>query len=177
MLRKGIFVLLQLIIILFFRNYVTINPKRNIMENNEIKDKLEFNDQSLNYLNSSRKWTMFFAILGFIFIGFIIIIALLMLTGMLYDSLPIGTHTTLFPLGLIVFFYFIGAILHFFPAYFLVQFSIHSKKAILYKDEYRLETAMRNLKNFFTFIGVLTIIAILFYVVIFLGFGIGTMLR
>ena len=147
------------------------------MENNEIKEKLEFNNQSLNHLNTTRKWTMFFSILGFIGLGFMLIISLVLMTGGLLNSLPDAASFSAAPLGIVGFMYIIIAVLYFFPIYFLLQFSINSKKAILYKDEYLLEKALRNLKNHYMFVGVLTIIMFSFYIIFVLAFGLGTMMN
>ena len=150
------------------------------MENTEIKEKLEFTTQSLNHLNTTRKWTMFFSILGFIGVGIMIIVALLLITGGLLKSLPDlpdGASFSAAPLGIVGFLYIIIAVLYFFPIYFLLQFSINSKKAILYKDEYLLEKALRNLKNHYMFVGVLTIIVFSFYFIFILAFGVGTMMN
>ena len=47
------------------------------MENLQENRKIEIGQESLGYLNTTRKWTMFFAILGFIFLGLMLIIGLL----------------------------------------------------------------------------------------------------
>ena len=47
------------------------------MENNQEIKKIEIGQESLGYLDTTRKWTMFFAIIGFIFLGMMLIIGLL----------------------------------------------------------------------------------------------------
>ncbi|GAB7086745.1 DUF5362 family protein [Marinifilum fragile] len=138
------------------------------MQNNEGREAkpIELTAQSVIYLNETRKWTMFFSILGFVFLGILIIAAIFMATmfgAMAGDNLPFMGS------GIIigVFYLLLGA-LYFFPIFYLYKFSKHSKTAIYSEDSEQLSLAFKFLKKHYKFIGILSIIILSFYVLAFL---------
>ena len=77
---------------------------------------LELTKQSLSYLNETRKWTMFLAILGFVFLGIMVVFSLSF--GAIFSSIS-GEQTELpFPGFLFGFIYLILAAVYFFPILF-----------------------------------------------------------
>ena len=113
-------------------------------------------NNSLGHLSETRKWTLFIAILGFIFMGFcIILIPIIFATSGLRGYNGTGLVTTL-PILLVT-------VLYFFPIYYLFKFSVNSKKAILDSDELILEVAFKYLKYHYRFMGILVIVAIALY--------------
>lgn len=60
------------------------------MENSQENRKIEIEQETLNDLNVTRKWSMFMAILGFIFLGLLLIIGLL--AGTFFSALAPGTE-------------------------------------------------------------------------------------
>ena len=67
--------------------------------------------------------------------------------------------------------------LYFFPCLFLFHFANKMKTALAANDQETLNISFQNLKKFFRFIGILTIIVLAFYAIIILfaviGFGLG----
>jgi len=126
--------------------------------------------QSVVYLNEIRKWTMFLSILGFIFLGLLVIVSILMSTmfnTLAADSMP-------FPgMGIAIGgVYLLLGILFFFPIYYFYKFSSLSRKAIYNEDTETLTLAFKNLKSHYKFTGIFTIVLLGLYMVIFLVAGV-----
>jgi hypothetical protein len=133
------------------------------MENSLEPRKIEIEGVTLKYLNTTWKWTMFFAIIGFIFLGLLIIFGLMAGTFLsVFKSPQMGTGIPQVFLYIII---LIIALLYFFPVFFLFRFSRHTRNAVqsLSKDELR--KAFRNLKSYFVYTGVLLIIVLAIYFV------------
>lgn len=124
------------------------------METELTNQKLEFTEQTISYLSETRKWTMFLSILGFIFIGLIVLGIPLIIGLQDYNKGP--WFATFIPLILLVAIYF-------FPIYYLYMFSSLSKKAIRESDNTSMELAFKNLKSHYKFMGILVIILLCFY--------------
>ena len=126
------------------------------MENLNQSKPLELTNNCLEHISETRKWTLFISILGFIFMGFcIILIPIIFATSGLKGITKTGLLTVV-PMILMTVFYF-------FPIYYLLKFSINSKKAILDSDGLLLEVAFKFLKLHYRFMGVLVIVAIVIY--------------
>ena len=101
------------------------------MENNqfEIKENLELKltNESLGYLNETRKWTMFFAILGFIGIGFLAIAFIIMAIIGIIGGVMGNMGSAIFVVLAVV--YLIIGVLYFFPVLYLLKFSTNMKTA------------------------------------------------
>jgi hypothetical protein len=136
---------------------------------------IELTAQSVIYLNDTRKWTMFFSILGFIFLALLLIGAIFMTS--MFGAIAGGNLP--FPGNGIMMgaFYLVLGVLYFFPILYLYKFSKYSKNAIYNEDSEQLSVAFRYLKLHYKFIGILSIGILLLYVLIFLialifgGFG------
>ncbi|NQT78575.1 MAG: hypothetical protein HQ565_12760 [Bacteroidetes bacterium] len=121
---------------------------------------------SMKYLVATRKWALFLAIIGFIGLGIMILVALFMMAfSTTYSAFP-GSGI---PFVFIGFLYLIISVVYFFPVYYLLKFSTNMKKAVLLKNEITLEEAFRFLKNHYQFVGILMIIIISLYLLIIMG--------
>jgi len=138
------------------------------------EEKLEITNSAISFLEETRKWTMFLSILGFIGIGFMVLAALFMgtfvstMSNALGDQIPGG-----FPMGggggvFFTIFYLLFALLYFFPVFYLYKFSNYTKKALDSRDSQLLSEAFSNLKSHYKFIGILAIIIIGIYLLIFI---------
>jgi hypothetical protein len=128
---------------------------------NSIENKMELGPSDLKNLNSTRKWTMFLSVLGFIFLGLLIVVGVAtstFLTAFKSKEVNLGVPESL----MIVLFIIIAAI-YFFPVLFLFRFSRNTRDAIHNHDKLKLEKAFRNLRTYFTYIGVLVIIVLSIY--------------
>lgn len=155
------------------------------MENSLENKRIELGQEALGYVETTRKWTMFFAILGFIVMG-------LMLVGSLAFGSLIGKMTSGMSglegmegmegmetakavsgiAGVTMFIVFlIFAVIYFFPMFYLLRFSRYSKKAIADQDSGLMTLALKNMKMYWKYIGILTIIVLAVYVIFFLIFG------
>lgn len=134
-----------------------------------------------SFLLETSKWAQFFAILGFIFTGFIVIAALFM--GSIMESLNhfsqmipndvtqdqpngmIGSGISIF----ITLIYLLMALLYFFPSLYLYRFSSKTKHGIRSNADIEVEEGLKNLKSVFKFWGILTIIVLGIYLLSFVG--------
>ena len=142
------------------------------MENENIIDsgavysdsQLTVSPMASGYLNETGRWGKFLAILGFCFIGLMVLIGLFagsfvaQATG--DGSIPGFAFTLLYLV--------IGA-LYFFPVYYLYKFSKQVRTALARKDNKELDSAFENLKSHYKFLGIAMIIVLAIYAVALLG--------
>lgn len=119
---------------------------------------------SISFLKETGKWAKFLSIVGFVSMGIMIIAALFAST--LPNTIPGLENTLMSSAGLISGLYVLMAAIYFFPFYYLFQFSNKINKALKQNDNRLLEDSFKNLKSHYKFIGVFTLIFILFYIVI-----------
>ena len=160
------------------------------MENTLENRKIEIGQEGLGYLDTARKWTMFFAILGFVGIGLLLVLSLFAgtLLGGLTSNLSSGlegmegiegmeggldTAKAVSGFAGVMFFIvmLIIAVIYFFPLLFLLRFSKHSANAVKNLDSNEMTLALKNIKSFWKYIGILVIIMLAVYLVVFLIFG------
>jgi len=132
----------------------------------------QFTEESLAILLKAAKWAKFLAILGFIMTGLLILAGIVMTlfvglaqNEMMSSSFPVTS-------GIMAFFYLIFACIYIIPVVFLFNFSSKAIKAIQLHSTFYMTSSIKNLKNLFVFIGILTIILIFLYMVILLVAGI-----
>ncbi|MDZ4824060.1 MAG: hypothetical protein SH856_11425 [Flavobacteriales bacterium] len=109
------------------------------------------------HLLGSGKWAKFLAIIGFIIIGLIVIVALFagyFLSNLSASMGGMGGGSTV----MITAVYLILAVVMFFPTLYLLHFSNHAIQASTMGNVASLTAALFNLKRCFRFIGVLYII-------------------
>lgn len=128
--------------------------------NEKPTQELTITDMAAGYINETRKWAQFLAILGFIGTGMIAIGS--MFSGMIGAG---GIAITVL--------YLLMALLYFFPSLYLFRFSEKSNRALYKKDSDELEAAMGNLKSTFKFYGVSAIVFISLYLLFFIFAGVG----
>ena len=144
------------------------------MENSQEIKKIEINQESLGYLETTRKWTMFFAILGFVFLGVMLVMGLFAgsltsvftskmsgMEGMEGAKAAGGIAGILFFVYMLVF-----AVIYFFPLLFLFRFSSHTKKAVANADANELQIGLKNLKSYWKYIGILMIICLAVFLLV-----------
>jgi len=137
-----------------------MQPTANNIEQN--KESLEISEEIKNQLNGAGGWAKFLAILGFVFMGmmviagFIMSIVLAVIPNKAFGSLP-------FPSFLFGIFYLIMAAIYFLPILYLYRFSSGIKKALLLKNQNQFAKAFSNLKAHYRFIGILMIVLLALY--------------
>lgn len=125
---------------------------------------LNLNAASKSFLREIAGWTKFLAILGFVFVGLLVLIAIF--AGTIYSSvLGALAINSAIDFGLLMTaVYLIVALIYFFPILFLYKFSVRLKKALQSKEDEDLTDALEMLKSHYKFIGVFTIIVLSLYV-------------
>jgi hypothetical protein len=132
------------------------------LTNSDINNEMIGLDKSaLKHLEETRKWTFFLSVLGFVMIGLMSLVFILMLVIGGLKAIPGLEVAPLLPILLISFIYF-------YPVYLLLQFSKFSKQAILNRSSELLTKAMLNLKRLYKFMGIFAIIAIGIYLILIL---------
>jgi len=133
------------------------------METNPEIRKIEIGQETLKNLNTTRKWAMFLAIIGFILLGLIIVIGLI--AGTFLTAFNSGEKSLGIPESLMFVPILLLAVIYFFPVLFLFRFSKHTAHAIQTLDKQELHKAIKNLKICFAYIGIMIIIIFSLYIV------------
>ena len=139
------------------------------MEKNEEK-KIEIGQDTLNILNTTRKWTMFLAILGFIGIG--VLLGAGVVTGLFLSVFNTPDTELGFPESIVFVIVIVLALIYFFPVLYLFRFSKHTAEAVRTHDKEKLHEAFWNLKAYYIYIGILIIVILVLYVIFFIGLGV-----
>jgi hypothetical protein len=124
---------------------------------------LRIDPQTSGFLSESAKWARFLAIVGFIFCGLIVLVAVFagsILSGAFRNFAGEGG---LIGGAFITFLYILMALLFFFPCLFLFNFSTKMLVALRTNDQELLTTSFKNLKSCFRFYGILTIVVLALY--------------
>jgi hypothetical protein len=139
--------------------------------NNEMK----LNETAAGFLRESAKWSMFLAILGFVGVAFMLIAGIFM--GTIMASLPMGNEMgdrmgsnpfSMMP-GLIAVLYIIIAVLYSFPIYYLYKYADKTKIALQTANSDVLTEGLGYLKSHHKFLGIMMIVVISLYILMFLG--------
>jgi hypothetical protein len=130
----------------------------------EEEKSLTISDSSKRFLNETGKWGKFISIVGFVFIGILVLVGLF--AGTILSSFG---STLPFPGVLIGLIYIVIALIYLFPILYLYRFSTKIKIAFLSVDDISLEKAFENLKSHYKFMGILTIIVLGLYILLGLG--------
>ncbi len=152
------------------------------MENSLENKKVEIGQEALGYFDTTRKWTMFFAILGFVILGLMLVGGLVAVTfvrklasgmsGMegMEGMGSLGAAGGMASIMLIIMFLII-AVISFFPYFYLLKFSQHAKRAVSTLDANEMTLAFKNIKSYWKYLGILVIILLAVYLIIFLIAG------
>jgi mannose/fructose/N-acetylgalactosamine-specific phosphotransferase system component IIC len=125
--------------------------------------KIEMDEDILKILNTSRKWTMFLAVTGYIFLGLFVVLGLLagtFLTTFKSTETGMGIPESFTLIAIPV-----TAVILFFPGFFLIRYSKYMSHAAQHYDKVLLLRAFKNLKNYFAYIGILIIIFLAVYII------------
>lgn len=124
---------------------------------------MQLEEVAKDYLRESAKWSMFLAILGFIGIGFLALLAIIMTSVMsMAPEIP-GPYGAI--KGFISIIYLVFAIIYLFPIYYLYKYADSTKKALNSGNTELLTKAFSNLKSHHKFLGIAAIIIIALYII------------
>lgn len=148
------------------------------MEQQESLFELHLDQQSVNYLNETARWSRLLSIIGFIYCGLMAIVGLFF-GSMMARMMPGmgGPETTLSGVANVFFSFFIilMALIFFFPAYYLFSFSSKMRRALRNNEQAELTDSLKNLKSFFKFYGIIVIIVLSLYALMLIFAIIGVM--
>ncbi|WP_372754826.1 hypothetical protein [Labilibaculum sp.] len=128
------------------------------LDNTESKNELLLEAQAELYLRETSKWAKFLSIVGFVFMGIMVLIAVIIFAfaGTMGSMMP-------FPMSLLGLVYLLIALLYCIPIYFLLSFSNKAKAALISRSSATLSESMKYLKSHYKFIGIFTIVMLAMY--------------
>lgn len=144
------------------------------MEEDELtKSNFVLTDESESFLKETAKWGYFLSIIGFVFIGIMVLFAIFM--GAFLSKLgSMGGSSMGNPIsvmgnmgGFMAVIYLIIAFIYFFPVYYLFQFSSKAKIAFKSNDNHKLNESFQFLKSHYKFMGIMALIMVSFYGIFF----------
>lgn len=138
----------------------TVNTEQSLFE-------LQVDHEVSSHLGQTAKWAKFLAIVGFIGCGFILLAVLFVGTLSSFSVSPLSAATVAGGFMQIVLLIATG-VLYFLPCLFLFNFSKKMQLAIRNNDQYSLVASFRQLKLVFKYIGIITIVIISIYLLVFL---------
>jgi hypothetical protein len=106
------------------------------------------------------KWGKFLAIVGYVSIGILILIAIFMMIGLSTMSNLTGAE---FPMGVFGFMYIIIGALYYFPVNYLYKYAVQIKKGLKSNDITTITAGFQNLKSLFKFMAIVTIVILSIY--------------
>ncbi len=143
------------------------------METNQPLDRdlhadLHLSGRNRDDLDQTASWAKFLAIVGFVFVGFMVIAALSM--AFFANAMPAEMETLPGGMSLIIFFYLLIGAVYFVPILYLYRFASNMKDALRVNDQGYLDTAIANIKSHYRFIGILMIAILALYGLGIVGF-------
>jgi hypothetical protein len=128
------------------------------------KFELQLNESAKDFLKETAKWANFLSILGYVGIGFLVLLALF--TGSLFayiGKMTNGMGGFGAMGGFVSFLYIIMATIYFFPIYYLNRFAANAKLALQTNDSKALATSFEYLKSHYKFFGIVSLIILSLY--------------
>jgi uncharacterized protein DUF5362 len=134
---------------------------------------LTIDTDSKSHLAESARWAKFLAIVGFVVCGLVVLIGIFAgsiiasFTNLNRDFGDSAADTS--GLGVVLAIMYIGfAVLYFFPCLFLFRHANYMKNALATNNQETLNKSFQNLKVMFRYVGILTIIVLSIYLLIFM---------
>jgi hypothetical protein len=130
---------------------------------------LQVDHEVSSHLSETAKWAKFLSIVGFVFIG--ILVVMVLFVGTMASNLsPFGASAVVGASSFMQVFLLLAMVaLYFLPCLFLFNFSNKMLRALRNNDQVTLIAAFRQLKLCFKYIGILTLIFISIYALVIVG--------
>ncbi len=132
----------------------------NLENNVPAENSARSNSEISECLMEASKWGKFLAIVGYVVMGFFVLLALFMIVGFSFMAKATGKVFSTFWIGLV---YMVFACIYYIPITYLYRFSVQMKKAVQSNDESLYTSGFQNLKSLFKFLGIFTIVILLLY--------------
>lgn len=155
-----------------------INPEGKYVEIND--QKIELKGATLLHLNEIRKWTQFLSILGFVAVGLLVFVGILLLvTHTLKSMMQFDSYSMVAPwIGI---FYIVLALIYYLPVFYMYRFSVKAKNSLMQvgseASNELMASAFHYLKKHFRFVGVFTLAILGIYLLVIIGLVIALALR
>jgi uncharacterized membrane protein YjgN (DUF898 family) len=140
---------------------------------------LEIDAAGKSHLSEAARWAKFLAIIGMVMCGFMVIGGILVSTAMAgamndlerggYGGRGAANATGMGATMMVT--YIIIAVIYFFPCMFTLRFANHMKSAIGSDDKASLNESFKNLKVTFRYMGIITIVFLSLFLLMFLFGG------
>ncbi|MFD1630837.1 hypothetical protein [Pseudopedobacter beijingensis] len=154
-------------------NYENLGGEENSEESqlNTHAD-IQFDSTIKGYVSEITKWGKLMAICGFIAAGFMVLAGVLLLFMGSMQAIA-----RLFPGfgGLLGAIYIVMGVVYYFPAKYLYDFVVYARQALQFNDQESITYAFLRLKSHYRFIGIMIIVMICLYFLIFVAAFIGGM--
>lgn len=131
------------------------------------------NSMGMDMLRQTKPWVRFISVLMFIGAGFIVVAGLIALVGL--GSFGVRGSSSYF-MGMATGYVLLG-VLYLIPAIFLSRYASNIGRLVVAPNEQNLNSALQAQKSFWKFIGVLMLIILIIYGVIFLVAFLATVMR
>lgn len=120
--------------------------------------KIGLTEEAINHLEKISKWASVLSILGFIYFALIILLGFISA----FVTSPLGGKSGMggAPSVLIAILYLLIALIYFFPILYLYKFSVYAKQSLRISSTPEFTVALKYLRNHYSYIGVLAIVAI-----------------
>ena len=132
----------------------------NLENNLPVENSMMNNMEIKSYLMEASKWGQFLAIVGYVMMGLLVLVAIVMMFAMSVVSQVAQSKFPLWMLGLV---YILLAGIYYIPITYLYKFSVQMQKAIQMQNEGLLTSGFQNLKSLFKFMGIFTIVMLALY--------------
>ena len=146
------------------------------MQDNQSLFSLNIDPEIKAHLSDTAKWARFLSIVGMILLA---LFAVGNILGMGFSSAfsPVDTEygtgmATQLRVVMVILSIVLIAIV-FFPLLFLYRFAVYMKKALIANDQEALSEAFLNVKRYFRYLGILVIVMLAFYALVFVIFIVG----
>lgn len=136
------------------------------MDNNYSEHKTDsifefgIDDVAQSHMMETARWGKFLAIVGFIFLGLVILFGLFSIAGASSLSRAFGGSASIASIFII---YIIVAGIYFYPTFALLKFSRMMKPALAHRNQQMFNDALGYLKNMFRYIGIVVLIMLVIY--------------
>ena len=159
-------------------SFKQLKPSFMDTEHNLLENELLIDNISQTHLKETAMWTKFLAITGFV-LGILIAVGAVFIGTMfnkLSGGLPGGKEMGTMAGGMIMVVYLFVAAIAFFMSFFLFKFSVKMQTALKANDQETLNLSFQNLKNYYRFAGIITILYLVILLLALIGGIIAAML-
>lgn len=140
-----------------------------------LNNDLQVSVPAQNFLSECAKWGRFLAIIGFILCGIMVVLAFF-IPVLIMNIPPYNAMASSLSSGLatgMTIMYILLALLFFFPCFYLNKFSVKMKSSLAESSQENFDESLQNLKSMFKFYGIVAIVTLSIYALIFLAAMIG----